>query len=54
MRWEIAPGMPPVFADRQKLMQVFLNLAKNSERALQGSKNPELTDRPPDSTAAGG
>jgi two-component system, LuxR family, sensor kinase FixL len=42
VRWEIAPGMPAVLADRQRLMQVFLNLAKNSERALQGSKSPEL------------
>jgi hypothetical protein len=41
-RWEIAAGMPPVFADQQKLMQVFLNLAKNSERALQGWKSAEL------------
>jgi len=42
VRWEIAAGLPPVLADRQSLMQVFLNLAKNSERALQGSENPEL------------
>ena len=42
VRWEIAPGLPAVFADRQSLMQVFLNLAQNSERALQGSTSPEL------------
>jgi two-component system, LuxR family, sensor kinase FixL len=42
LRWEIAAGLPPVFADRQSLLQVFLNLAKNSERALQGSTGPEL------------
>ena len=42
VRWEIAFGLPPVFADRQSLLQVFLNLAKNSERALQGSNGPEL------------
>ena len=42
VRWEIAPGMLAVYADRQRLMQVFLNLAKNSERALQGSRSPEL------------
>jgi two-component system sensor kinase FixL len=42
LRWEIAPGLPPVFADRQSLLQVFMNLAKNSERALQGSDAPGL------------
>ena len=42
VRWEIAFGLPPVFADRQSLVQVFLNLAKNSERALQGWNSPEL------------
>ena len=42
VRWEIAPGLPPVLADRQSLLQVFLNLAKNSERALQASSNPEI------------
>ncbi len=42
LRWEIAAGLPPVFADRQSLLQVFLNLAKNSERALQGTNGPEL------------
>jgi two-component system, LuxR family, sensor kinase FixL len=34
VRWEIAPGLPPVWADRQSLMQVFLNLTKNSQRAM--------------------
>lgn len=42
LRWEIPPGLPPVFADRQSLLQIFMNLAKNSERALQGSSAPEL------------
>ncbi len=32
--WRIEPGLPHVWADRQCLMQVFLNLTKNSERAL--------------------
>src|SRR5438067_1496272 len=31
---EIAPGLPQVWADRQSLLQVFLNLTKNSERAM--------------------
>ena len=32
--WDIDPGLPPVWADRQSLMQVFLNLTKNSQRAM--------------------
>jgi PAS domain S-box-containing protein len=32
--WEIEEGLPPVWADRQSLMQVFLNLTKNSQRAM--------------------
>jgi len=31
---EIEPGLPAVWADRQSLMQVFLNLTKNSQRAM--------------------
>ncbi|HTY85363.1 MAG TPA: ATP-binding protein [Silvibacterium sp.] len=36
--WTIEPGLPPVWADRPSLMQVFLNLTTNSIRAL--SKGP--------------
>jgi two-component system, LuxR family, sensor kinase FixL len=43
LQWEIPAGLPPILADRQSLLQVFLNLAKNSERALQGSNHPKLT-----------
>jgi PAS domain S-box-containing protein len=32
--WEMEPGLPLVWADRQSLMQVFLNLTKNAERAM--------------------
>lgn len=32
--WDVEPGLPPVWADRQSLMQVFLNLTKNSQRAM--------------------
>ncbi len=35
LRWEIEPGLPSVWADRQSLIQVFLNLIKNSERAMR-------------------
>jgi two-component system, LuxR family, sensor kinase FixL len=40
---EIAPGLPLVWADRQSLLQVFLNLAKNSERAMLHRDGRELT-----------
>lgn len=32
--WRIPTGLPQVSADRHSLLQVFLNLTKNSERAL--------------------
>jgi len=32
--WEIPEKLPPVWADRHSLLQVFLNLIKNSQRAL--------------------
>jgi two-component system sensor kinase FixL len=40
--WSIEPGLPAVWADRQSLMQVFLNLTKNSERALLNQPRREL------------
>ena len=36
VRWENAPNLPAVWADRQSLMQVFLNLTRNSARAMAG------------------
>ena len=41
--WEVDDDLPPVWADRQSLMQVFLNLAKNSERAMEAQERRELT-----------
>jgi two-component system sensor kinase FixL len=43
LTWQIDPGLPAVWADRQSLMQVFLNLVRNSERALEESDRRELT-----------
>ncbi len=40
--WTIEPGIPVVWADRQSLMQVFLNLTKNSERALLNQARRQL------------
>src|SRR6202000_1967536 len=42
-RWEIEEDLPAVWADRQSLMQVFLNLTKNSERAMEDEERKELT-----------
>jgi two-component system sensor kinase FixL len=40
--WDIEPGLPAVWADRQSLMQVFLNLTKNSQRAMLDQPSREL------------
>jgi two-component system sensor kinase FixL len=40
---EIEPGLPLVWADRQSLLQVLLNLTKNSERAMSRENLRELT-----------
>ncbi len=37
------PSLPPVFANRDQLIQIFLNLAKNSCEAMTGIENPKLT-----------
>ena len=42
-QWEVEDDLPPVWADRQSLMQVFLNLTKNSERAMEEQERKELT-----------
>jgi signal transduction histidine kinase len=36
LEWQIAPGLPDVWADPQSLLQVFLNLFRNAESALAG------------------
>jgi len=45
--WDIEPGLPSVWADRQSLMQVFLNLTKNSRRAMldQSSRRLQIVAR---------
>ena len=35
--WEVPETLPPVWADRSSLLNVLLNLAKNSRRALEDS-----------------
>lgn len=43
LHWEVPTGLPLVQADRQSLMQVFLNLVKNSERAVFESRHRILS-----------
>ncbi len=42
---EYDPSLPPVHANRDQLIQVFLNLVKNAAEALQGTKDPEIIFR---------
>jgi PAS domain S-box-containing protein len=43
VEWRAEPGLPPVWADRSSLMQVFLNLITNSVRALSRKERRMLT-----------
>jgi PAS domain S-box-containing protein len=43
IHWEIPADLPQVWADRQALLQVLLNLTKNSQRAMTDSERRELT-----------
>jgi two-component system, LuxR family, sensor kinase FixL len=40
--WDIPSDLPTVWADPHSLMQVFLNLTKNSERALEDQRAPRI------------
>jgi PAS domain S-box-containing protein len=42
IEWQIQESLPRVSADRYGLLQVFLNLAKNSQRAMQTSETKRL------------
>ena len=37
------PSLPPVWGNRDQLVQVLLNLVKNAAEALSGQANPEIT-----------
>ena len=43
LRWNLRPSLPLVWADRHTLLQVFLNLTKNSVRAMESSETKILT-----------
>lgn len=40
--WCTEPNLPEVWADQQSLLQVFLNLVRNAEKALATEENPRL------------
>jgi PAS domain S-box-containing protein len=42
VQWQIPADLPPVWADRHSLLQVLLNLTKNSERALQDAPEKRI------------
>jgi two-component system sensor kinase FixL len=42
VRWNLDLDLPAVWADRQSLMQVFLNLVKNSRRAMRTRSTREF------------
>jgi two-component system sensor kinase FixL len=42
VEWDIPPGLPAVWADAHSLMQVFLNLTKNSEQILTGQADSRV------------
>jgi two-component system sensor kinase FixL len=45
LHWEVNKNLPLVWADHYGLMQVFLNLAKNSMRAMRNSTQKQLNIR---------
>ncbi|ODN71371.1 two-component system sensor histidine kinase NtrB [Methylobrevis pamukkalensis] len=40
---EYDPSLPPVLANRDQLVQVFLNLVKNAAEAMENTPDPEIT-----------
>ena len=43
IEWKVAEGLPLVQADHHTLLQAFLNLARNSERAIRNTERKVLT-----------
>jgi len=43
VNWRIETGLPLVWADAYGLLQAFLNLARNSQRAMQTCERRELS-----------
>jgi signal transduction histidine kinase len=42
IQWDLSEHLPRVWADRQALLQAFLNIAKNSQRAMEGYDQKDL------------
>jgi C4-dicarboxylate-specific signal transduction histidine kinase len=42
LEWQVEPNLPEVWADQQSLLQVFLNLVRNAEKALAPVDNARL------------
>ncbi len=42
VHWEVEESLPPVWVDRHRLLQVLLNLVKNSARALEGAAEKRM------------
>src|ERR1700730_12646701 len=45
IQWDLPESLPRVWADRQALLQAFLNISKNSQRAMEGQDQKEMTVR---------
>jgi two-component system, LuxR family, sensor kinase FixL len=43
VNWDIAPDLPPVWGEEPGLLQIFLNLAQNSNKAMHSSEQKQLT-----------
>ena len=43
--WQIQENLPLITGDRYGLLQVFLNLARNSQRAMEATEKKQLTIR---------
>jgi PAS domain S-box-containing protein len=41
--WQVSGGLPLVQADHHSLLQVFVNLARNSQEALAGCERPQVS-----------
>ena len=44
--WDVSPGLPLVQADHHSLLQVFVNLARNSQQALENATGGRCASPP--------
>ncbi len=42
LKWEIAPNLPDVWGEEPGLMQIFMNLAQNANKAMSASEEKQL------------